>query len=55
MPYSPASSYATNVATQMSTTGSTALCIPTASPAMMFVAAPVRDASAMRCTGREAV
>jgi hypothetical protein len=33
----------------------TALCIPTARPAMMFVAGPVVDEAAMRRTGGPAV
>ena len=51
MPYSPAERWATKMAAQIIRTDGTALFIPTASPEMMFVAGPVRDASAMTRMG----
>jgi hypothetical protein len=36
-------------------TGSAVACMPTASPAMMFVAWPVSDCSEIRCTGPKRV
>ena len=51
MPYRPAKLNATAIATQMRITGRTVDSMPTARPAMMFVAAPVWLASAIRSTG----
>jgi hypothetical protein len=55
MPYRPADVNDTQIAAQMSSTGTMQLSMPTASPAMMFVAGPVFEASAMRRTGPAAV
>ena len=37
----------------MTMAGSAVVSKPTAMPEMMFVAGPVRDASAISCTGRQ--
>ena len=55
MPYSPAVLYETQIVPQISSTGSTADRMPTARPAMMFVAGPVREASAILRIGPAAV
>ncbi len=55
IPYRPAVSNDTQIAAQIRSTGITTDSIPTARPAMMFVADPVSEAAAMRFTGLEAV
>jgi hypothetical protein len=51
MPYRPAAAWATKIAAQMTSMGAMVLRMPTASPAMILVAGPVRAASAMVRTG----
>ena len=51
MPYSPASQYETKIATQTASTGKAVDFIDTPRPAMMLVAWPVFEASAMCRTG----
>ena len=55
MPYRPEKLNASPIATQIRMTGIAVDSMPTASPAMMFVAEPVSLASAMRRTGFAAV
>ncbi len=51
MPYNPAKINETNRATTRMSVGTSVLSSPTAIPLMMFVAAPVSEAFAMRRTG----
>ena len=55
IPKSPARWFATRIPIAITTTGSAVACIPTASPSMMFVAWPVRDALAIDLTGFQRV
>jgi hypothetical protein len=55
IPYRPAISYEPTIAAAITITGAAVACIPIASPSMMFVACPVRDAFEIPFTGCQRV
>ena len=55
IPYRPAKWFATRIPPAITMTGRAVACIPTASPSMMLVAWPVREAFAIDFTGFQRV